>query len=500
MFVTRYTWGMGGRDERAPRIVIIGAGPGGLCMGIQLQEAGFPDFVILERGDGVGGTWRRNTYPGAACDVPSALYSFSFAPKADWSRPYAGQAEILQYLEELADHHGLLPRCRFDCQVLRSTWQAGRSEWEIELAGGEIVVADIVVSAVGMFNELSKPEFDGLDQFSGTMFHSANWRWDHDLAGERVAVIGSAASAVQFVPEIVKHAGMVHLYQRTANWVLPKLDTPYSDEQLAQFRADPSPILAQRRELFTSMDEGMLFQDAKVLAEREAIVLGLLGVVEDPDVRERLRPTHPWGCKRPLFSNEFYPSFNRPNLELVTDPIERITADSVITVDGTERSVDTLILATGFSATRFASVIDVVGSGSRHLDEVWSDGAIAYLGVTTAGFPNWFMLYGPNTNNGSILTMIEYQVAHVLAHLRRMAAEGLAWVDVRPEPMARYNDEVQRGMAAVPVWNAGCNGYYRSPSGRVVTQWPFTMSEFRRRTEVIDPSDYDVGLLRAAAG
>ncbi|MCU1393096.1 MAG: NAD(P)/FAD-dependent oxidoreductase [Ilumatobacteraceae bacterium] len=478
-------------QRRPRRIVIIGAGPGGLCMGIKLREAGFDDFVILERSDGVGGTWRRNTYPGAACDVQSALYSFSFAFKADWSRPYATQPEILAYMEDLAERYDLLRSCRFGTEVTGAVWDEATSQWTVRVADDEPIVADVVVSALGMFNELADPGIEGLDTFAGTTFHSANWDWDHDLAGERVAVIGSAASAVQFVPVIADQVGRLDVYQRTANWILPKADTPYTDEELESFRNDPTPMLQLREELFRSMDTGMLFGDLAAIAEREAIAIRTLSVVQDPQVRAKFIPNHPWGCKRPLFSNVFYPVFNRPNVELVTDTIERVDEHSVITVDGVRREIDTLILATGFAATKYLAAIDVVGRDGRHIVDAWNDGAAAHLGVTTAGFPNLFMLYGPNTNNGSILVMIEFQVAHIVAHLRRMLDEDISWVDVRPEPMDAYNVEVQEAMDGVVVWNAGCNGYYRSPSGRVVTQWPFSMTNFRQRTEVIEPADYE---------
>ncbi len=480
------------------RIAIVGAGPGGLCMAVKLEEAGFDRFVILERSDGVGGTWRRNTYPGAACDIQSALYSFSFEPKADWSRPYAPQPEILAYMEAVADKYGILPHCRFGADVKRVVWNDSARSWTVELSTGEALVADVVVSALGMFNELAWPDIDGLGSFAGTAFHSAQWRWDHDLAGRNVAVIGSAASAVQFVPEIVRQAGQVYLFQRTANWILPKEDQPYTEQQLEAFRSDPSLVQARRRELFDMVEATMTFSDPEMVAQRQAVALAAIEVVSDPEVRRKLVPDHPWGCKRPLFSNDFYPSFNRPNLELVTDAVDRITEDSVVTADGAERRVDTLILATGFSATRYLSAIDAVGRGGRHIDDAWRDGAAAYLGVTTAGFPNLFMLYGPNTNNGSILTMIEAQVAHVVAHLRRMVAERLDWVDVKRRVMEDYNREVQEAIGGVTVWQAGCNGYYRAASGRVVTQWPYSMTEFRRRTEAIVPGDYEVGRLAAA--
>ena len=483
-----------GPQGRGPRIAIIGAGPGGLAMAKRLLDEGFDDFVILERNGGVGGTWYQNRYPGCECDVPSALYSFSFEFKADWSKPYGRQPEILAYMEHVAEKYGILPRCRFGADVRRAEWDDAHAAWTLTLGTGETVEADVVVSALGMFNDLAWPDIAGLDSFTGTSFHSARWNWDHDLGGETVAVIGSAASAVQFVPEIVKTAGQVHLFQRSANWVLPKPDEPYTEDQLEAFRRDPTPLLAFRAEIEANMNQGMTFADPQQNALREMAGLAAIEAVEDPEVRARLRPTHPFGCKRPLFANSYYPAFNRPNLELVTEGIERITEDSVVTVDGVTRRVDTLILATGFAATKYLSAIDVIGRDGVRIDDAWHDGAQAYLGITTAGFPNLFMCYGPNTNNGSILTMIESQVEHILLHVRRLAAGEVAWVDVKPEVQARYNDDVQAAIAGVNVWQADCHGYYRTESGRIVTQWPYSMIEYDDRTRVLDDDVYEVGV------
>ncbi len=488
------TAGDGGRaPERNLRIAIIGAGPGGLCAAKRLLDEGFDDFVILERADGVGGTWRRNQYPGCACDVPSALYSFSFEFKADWSKPYGTQPEILAYMERIADRYGIRGHCRFGCAVEHATWNEPDGAWTLTLASGERVVAEVVISAIGMFNELAWPSIDGLDTFRGTMFHSAEWNWDHDLTGERVAVIGSAASAVQFVPEIVKVAAQVTLFQRTANWVLPKLDTPYTPEELDAYRVDPTPLLEFRELVVSNMNKGMTFADPVMCAEREEAGLAALDVVRDPEARHKLRPTHPYGAKRPLFSNVYHEAFNRPNLALETEPIDRVTAHAVVTSHGVEHEVDTIVIATGFAATKYLCAIDVVGRDGRNIEDAWNDGPIAYLGMTTAGFPNLFMLYGPNTNNGSILTMIEYQVNHILAHLHRIASD-VAWVDVRPAAMQQYNDEVQAAIGAVRVWQCDVNGYYRAASGRNVTQWPFSMIEFEARTAAIDPDAFEVRL------
>ncbi|HEX5066063.1 MAG TPA: NAD(P)/FAD-dependent oxidoreductase [Myxococcota bacterium] len=479
-----------GSSGRALRIAIIGAGPGGLCMGIRLKGAGIESFEILEKAAGVGGTWHHNRYPGCACDVPSHLYSFSFEPKRDWSRPYAPQPEILAYLEHVAEKYGLLAHCRFGDAVERARWDEAHAHWTLELASGRSLEADVVVSALGLFNDVAVPDLPGLDAFAGTLFHSARWKRDHDLAGETVGVIGSAASAVQLVPEIVKQAGHVHLFQRTPNWVGPKEDTPYTDEQLERFRADPAFAQAVREQIFEGFGGPGLFE--RVRPDMEAACLAAMAVVKDPALRARLLPDHPWGCKRPLFSNDYYPAFNRPNLELVSERIERVTPTGIRTRDGRERRLDTLILATGFATTKFLSAIDVRGRGGLSIADAWKDGAQAYKGVTTAGFPNLFMLYGPNTNSDSILMMLEYQADHVLRQIQRIAREGLAWIDVRPDAMAAYNDAIQREIAKVELWQAGCTDYYRAPSGRNVTQWPDSMPAMERALASLDPEAYEV--------
>lgn len=485
------------RSDRKLRIAVIGAGPGALCMGVKLREAGFEDFVLLEKGSGLGGTWQHNRYPGCACDIPSALYSFSFEIKKDWSRPYAPQPEILAYMEALARKYDLLRHVRLEAEVVAARWDEARAVWQVELASGETLEAEVVVSALGMFNDLAWPEIPGLETFGGVAFHSARWNWEHDLAGRRVGVIGSAASAVQFVPEIAKQAGHLDVYQRSANWILPKEDEPYPPEQLAHLRSHPTAALALRDEIFRRVDGGMTFSDEAALAQYETACLANLDHVRDPGVRARLRPTHPWGCKRPLYSNDYYPTFNRANVALVTDPIERIAPEGVVTRGGLLHPCDTLILATGFAANRYLSAIDVTGRGGLSIGEAWRDGAQAYLGLATSGFPNLFQLYGPNTNNGSILTMIEYQVDYALRQIRRLRDEGLAWLDVRPEVMTAYNDEIQAAIAGVRVWNSSCNGYYRSESGRIVTQWPYSMSAFRERSEKPDAAAYETAALQA---
>lgn len=476
-------------DCRTLRIAIVGAGPGGLCMGIRLKGAGYEQFQIIEKSDSVGGTWHHNRYPGCACDIPSHLYSFSFEIKPDWTRTYASQPEILAYLENCAEKYGLLPHCRFGDAVRRARWDESGSRWTLELESGRTIDADVVVGAVGMFNDLAVPDIPGLDAFAGTRFHSARWNHEHDLAGESVGVIGSAASAVQLVPEIVKQAGRVHLFQRTANWVVPKQDEPFSEKQIEAFRRDPELARALRQKIFESFSGPGIF--ARVRADMERACCASMDVVRDPALRARLMPDHPWGCKRPLLSNDYYPAFNRANLELVIDPIERVTPTGVLTRDGRERRVDTLILATGFATTKFLSTIDVRGRGNVSITDAWSDGALAYKGITTAGFPNLFMLYGPSTNSDSIITMIEYQADHVLRQIRRIEREDLAWIDVKPAAMAAWNDALQRDIAKIELWQAGCTDYYRTPSGRVVTQWPHSMGAMEQALSSLDEDAYE---------
>jgi cation diffusion facilitator CzcD-associated flavoprotein CzcO len=478
-------------DRRTRRVVIMGAGPGGMCTAIKLKAAGIDDFVILERGSGVGGTWYNNTYPGLECDVRSHLYSFSFEPKKDWTRPYPSQPEILEYLQGVASRYGLLPHLQFETEVRSAHWDEATSTWELSTSQGRFC-ADVVVSAIGMFNIIKWPDIRGLEDFRGTLFHSARWNHQHDLSGEAVAVIGSAASAVQLAPEIAKVVAQLYLFQRSASWVLPKANAPFTREEIRRFVDDPDAARLEREKIYREAEAFLTFSDPEVRRRSEADGLRAIEVVRDPDVRARLSPSVPWGCHRPLLSNDYYPMFNRPNVELVTEPIEKITADSIVTADGRHRPVDTIVLATGYDVQRFLSAIEVRGRGGRKLEDAWRDGAQAYLGITTSGFPNIFMLYGPNTNNGSILTMLEYQADYIVRQIQRMGAEGIAWVDVRKDAMVRYNELVDREMSEVEVWQVACHNYYRAASGRIVTQWPNTMNEYRRRTSAPDAHAYEI--------
>ncbi len=476
------------------KFAIVGAGAGGVCAGIKLRESGRNDFLIFDRAEKVGGTWYRNTYPGAACDIASHLYSYSFAPNPEWSRPFAPQAEIQAYIERVAMDSGLKEHLRLGMGVTSARWDEGSARWTLTLDSGEEVEAQFVIAALGMFGDIAMPEIPGLETFEGTCFHSAQWNHDHDLNGERVAVIGSAASAVQFVPEVAKEAAQVDVFQRTPNWVLAKDDTPFSDEQRDAFRAQPELLEDSRQQIFNLVEMALDYTKNDHLQAAEAMGRQALEVVEDPELRAKLTPDHPFGCKRPLLSNAYLQSFNQPHVELVTDEIEKITPNGVVTRDGKERGVDTILLATGFKVTRYASSIDFVGRGGLRIGDAWDDGPEAYLGCTTSGFPNLFMLYGPNTNGGnSIILMLEYQVEYLMGMIEKVEKAGLDWLDVRRDVMDEFNSELQKELDGIEVWQVSCNNYYRAESGRIVTQWPHPFSEYRARVDNDDLGSFETG-------
>jgi cation diffusion facilitator CzcD-associated flavoprotein CzcO len=474
------------------RIAIAGAGPGGICAGIKLKAAGFDDFVIFERGHSVGGTWANNRYPGLCCDTPSLLYSFTFEQKLDWTRTCARQPEIREYMQHCVDKYGLGPHIRFGAEVVAARWDEDERRWALMLGDGSAVAADVFIGAVGMFNELSRPDIPGIDDFDGRVVHTGAWPEEGvDVRGGRVAVIGCAASATQAVPRLAEDASSLVVYLRTPNWVVPKEDDAYTDAELAEFLADPGLGLAKRQEQLDFAEALLTFDKPEMLEELEEKAHDNRAVVEDPVTREKLRPRVPLGSQRILFSNDFYPTFNLGHVELVDDAIESVTAAGVRTADGRERAADVLVLATGYVTTKFLSVIDVVGRGGVRLEDVWRDGAHAYLGLVVSGFPNLFMLYGPNTNQGSILLMHEHGCDYIVRKLEHMRADGLAWIDVRQEVVDEYNDALQRHLETVEVLQTIGTRYYRAASGRIVTQWPYTMAEYGARTTRPDKDAFE---------
>ena len=475
------------------RIVVIGAGPGGIISAYQLRRAGYADVVVLERDDEVGGTWQRSRYPGLSCDVMVHAYQFSFNLNPEWPRSYASQPEILAYMKATVDRLDLAPMIRLGCGVTGAEWSDERGEWSVTTTTGDTLAADVIISAQGMFGEIKWPDIDGLDTFGGRLVHTGNWPKDLDVTGARVALIGSAASAVQSLPEIAKIASQLHSFQRSPQWVLPKEDFPHPPELLDSFRNDPAALQAHRDTIMTYIGTNAPFSNAEILAGAEWAGAVAISVIDDAATREGLTPHVPWGCFRPLFSNDYYPAFNRPNVELVTEAITRITPTGIVTADGTEREVDVIVCATGYVVDKFASRIPVTGRNGQSLDDAWADGAQAHLGVTTTGFPNLFMLYGPNNNAGSLIEMAEYEVGYVVDLLSLMDADGVDWIDVRQDAMDAYNDELQAAIAGVEVWHAGCGHYYESPSGRIVTQYPWSMFHYRDSVADPDLSAFELG-------
>jgi len=481
-------------EPTTTRFTIIGAGAGGLCAGIKLKESGQDDFLIFDKEPRVGGTWQRNTYPGLECDIASPLYCFSFAPNPDWSGPFPPQPEIREYIEGVARDHGLEPHLRLGVGAVAATWDEAKARWRVRFDDGSEVESQFVISAVGMFGPLSWPDIPGLDTFEGTTFHSAAWNHDHDLTGERVAVIGSAASAVQFIPEIAPGLAKLHVFQRTPNWVLPKENAPYSEEQKAAFRAQPELLAEGRQNLFNVVEQSLTYLEPGFFLAAEDMGREALLVVEDPEVRAQLTPDHPFGAKRPLASNKYLQTFNEDHVELVTDGVSRITPNGVVSPDGTEREVDTIIFATGFDTQKYVSVLDVEGRDGKTIQEAWRNGPEAYFGVTTSGFPNLFQLYGPNTNGGnSIILMLEFQVDYTLRLIAEADRTGADWIDVRREVMDEYNATLQSELEQVAVWQSGANDYYRAADGRIVTQWPHGFAVYKERVEKDDLSSFETG-------
>jgi cation diffusion facilitator CzcD-associated flavoprotein CzcO len=481
------------RDRRSLRIGIVGAGFAGIGLAIQLKRAGFSNFVLFERAGGLGGTWRDNTYPGAACDVPSHLYSFSFAPKADWRSRYASQGEILGYLEEMVRRHDIAAHFRFGEAVARAAFDERTATWRVETSSGKTEVVDVFLPAVGQLSLPSVPPFAGLESFCGAHFHSA--RWDHsvDLKGTRIAVIGSAASAVQIVPELAKVAARVAVFQRSPNWLIPRLDWPYGPVRQALFRHLPgyraltrASIYFFQEILFNALRTGSMCNRAM----RRLALWHLSRQVHDPAVRAKLVPQYELGCKRVLISDNYYPCFNEEHVELITDPIDRFVPTGIQTVDGRCREFDIAVFATGFDVRNCLRPVEIHGRRGLDLQRHWSNGPEAYRGIAVPAFPNMFLLYGPNTNLGhnSILFMFECQFAFIVQCLKRMASRGLATLEVSPEATARFNRALQKELAAT-VWTTGCGNWY-GDGGHITANWSSSTLRYWCETRRVDFGDF----------
>jgi cation diffusion facilitator CzcD-associated flavoprotein CzcO len=476
-------------------VLVVGAGFAGIGAAIKLEEGGFGDFAVLEKSDRLGGTWRDNTYPGCACDVPSSVYSFSFAPNPGWSRAFAEQPEIQDYLERTADEYGVTRRIHFRTEVLEACWSEPETRWHVTTNRGHYS-ARILIAGAGPLHEPNLPDLPGLDKFKGTVFHSARWKHDHDLRGRKVAVVGTGSSAIQFVPRIQPDVGQLYLYQRTAPWVIPKLDRRIPLGEKALYRRAPLVQRALRGLLYNTLELVQLAQRRPKVMQRVQRVVGLhlRHQVKDSELRRQLTPHFTLGCKRLLLSNTYYPALQQPNAQLVPHAVREVRENSVVGADGVEREVDTIIFGTGFHVTDPPIAERVRGADGRSIADTWAGSPRGYLGTSVTGFPNFFLLIGPNVGNGhsSAIVLIEAQLGYIVDALKTMRSHNLGTVEVRREVQDAYNERVQAALAGT-VWNAGgCQSYYLDANGTNSTIYPWTTIDLRRRTARFRVEDYAV--------
>jgi len=478
-------------------VAIIGTGFGGIGMAARLRRAGVTDMVLLERAADLGGTWRDNAYPGAACDVPSHLYSFSFAPNPDWSRSFSAQPEIWAYLRRVADQEGVTGKIRFGAELLSARWDEAAHLWHLDTTDGRLT-ARFLISAAGPLANPFIPDLPGLGAFEGAVFHSADWDHGRDLTGRSVAVIGTGASAIQIVPQIQPAVGRLTVFQRTPPWIMPRRDRAITRPEQWLFRHLPVTQRIARTAIYWGREAYVLgfVTSPALLARAEPVALAhLRRQVPDPGLRARLTPAYRMGCKRILLSSDYYPALAQPNVTMVTEPIVEIREKSVVTGDGTSHDVDTIIVATGFHVTDYPIAQRIFDSAGRSLAAHWSatTAPTAFRGTTTAGFPNLFVLTGPNTGLGhsSQVFMIEAQLRYVLGALTHARARHLTRLEVRPAAQARWDRAVQRKMPGTVWLTGGCHSWYLDDRGRNVTLWPGSTWSFARRTRRFDPDSYD---------
>lgn len=497
-------------DARKPQgsalpILIIGTGFAGLGMGIRLKQAGIESFTILERAQEVGGTWRDNHYPGCACDVQSHLYSFSFEPNPDWSRMFALQPEIKSYLRKCAEKYGLMPHIRFGSEVTEARYDEAAQLWTVKTRSGDTHQARVLIAGMGGLSTPAYPEIPGLDRFEGRAFHSAEWDHGCDLNGKRVAVIGTGASAIQFVPQVAPKAAQLDLYQRTPPWIMPKPDRAITAVERWLFRKMPWLQNLYRQFIYWQLEGrvlGFVFTPKVMKLPAWVARMHINRHIKDPALRAKVTPDFTFGCKRVLISGDYYPALARPNVSVITDNIREVRARSVVTADGVERPADVIIYGTGFKAQDPLPRGAIFGRGGLDLLDAWQDGLEAYLGTSIAGFPNLFMIVGPNTGLGhsSMVYMIESQVAYILDSVQHMQANQLSEVEVKREVQDRFNQGLQAQLKGT-VWTSGCKSWYLNASGKNTTLWPGFTFKFRQATRRMKLEDYRVsrGALRETA-
>ena len=490
--------------RRTVDVLIIGSGFGGLGAAIRLAKDGRDDFLVVERGPEVGGTWRDNTYPGAACDVPSHLYSYSFELNPNWSRSFSPQPEIQQYLRATARKYGVLDKHLFDTEVTQARWDEVEQHWLVDTTNG-LFRARVLVGAIGALCEPSLPDLHGLARFRGEIFHSARWNHDANLAGKRVALIGTGASAIQIGPAIVDRVAHLDVYQRTAPWVMPRHDRAYSAIEKYSYRHVPYLQRLAREAIYWGRESfvlGFALQPKILLAAQRIARRNIARGIADPDLRERVTPRFQIGCKRILISNDWYPMLAREDVSLVTDGIAEVRENAIVTAGGEVRDVDAIIVATGFHVTDSPTYERILGVGGRSLAEVWDEqGQQAYKGATIAGFPNLFFVIGPNTGLGhsSMVYMIESHINYLSSALAEMERRGLATVEVRADEQRRYNERLQQQMRRTIWTTGGCASWYLDKHGNNTTLWPGFTFAFRRMTRRFDLAAYRVSHRAAAS-
>lgn len=487
------------QNKRQPwdhRIIIVGSGFAGIGMAIKLKEAGYTDFQIIERADEVGGTWRDNSYPGCECDVQSHLYSFSFEPNNDWSKKYSGHKEIHDYIKGVARKHDLYKHIRFNTSLKGATFIEDGAYWEVYTETGETITAQMVVTAVGPLSNPAMPNIKGMKKFKGESFHSATWNHDYDLKGKRVAVIGTGASAIQFVPQIAGQVDDLKLFQRTPPWVIPKPDRKFTGLEKTLFKRAPLYRRAHRASIYWMNEfflNGFIKPESIVRSTAERIAKSYIASkIKDPVLRDKVTPDYRLGCKRVLVSNNYYPALARDNVDVLNDGIQEITKDSVIDGNGVEHKVDAIIYGTGFQVSEPLMGVSVKGLGGRDLNEEWhNNGYETYLGTTLSGYPNVFCLAGPNTGIGhtSLVFMIECQVNYAMQCIKKLDADNLAYMDVKPQAQQKFDRDLQEDMEGT-VWTSGCNSWYLAESGKNFTIWPDFTYKFWLKTRRLIEEDY----------
>ncbi len=478
-----------------PSIAVVGAGFGGIGAAVMLRRAGYHDVTVFERGERVGGVWNFNSYPGIACDVPSHLYEFSFAPNPDWSRRYSPGHEIQAYLEDVARREGVLDRVRLNTEVTRAVFDEARGRWVLETSAGRHEV-DVLLTACGQLSLPVIPPIPGVDEFDGPSFHTARWRHDVDLNGKRVALIGTGCSTIQVAPAIQPSVAQLDIYQRSPGWTIPKMDHAYGPRARRLFRRLPALQRIDRMATFAFMEFGAAAMTGRRWLLRPFAAVGrrqIRKAIEDPALRDKVTPRDEIGCKRIMLTDHWYPTLTRPNVDLVTDRIERITRDGVQTAGGETRAADVIVFGTGFESHAFVAPMEVVGRGGVTLTEAWDGVPKAYLGVTVSGFPNMFLLYGPNTNGGtgSVIYVVEAAAQHVIAGLRELERRRARTIELRAQAAEAFDRELRAALAGT-VWHTGCTSWYLDENGNDPNQWPWLWSTYRRRAANLDPTAYEL--------